>query len=323
MLEKVVENIYKVVVPLPGNPLKELNSYIITGEKNLLIDTGFNKPECEKALRDAFDELGIDHVDLFLTHFHADHCGLVGKFASENSTIYMSSIDGELMNRGATSEYWAELDDLFTLYGMPRMGLGRNTEVHPGNEYSDGSQFELTLLEEGDVLEYGGYKLQVVLTPGHTPGHACLYDAADKILFCGDHILFNITPNICIEIGHENPLHDYFESLIKVEELDVDVLLTAHRAPVNDMHGRIKELYLHHKERLEEIDVILTDQWQTSYDIAGQMHWSIRAKSWEDFPPQQKWFATGEAIAHLQYLHYTDRIEKGEFDGVFYYRKKC
>ena len=36
MLTKVAENIYKKVVPLPNNPLREINAYIITGEKNLV-----------------------------------------------------------------------------------------------------------------------------------------------------------------------------------------------------------------------------------------------------------------------------------------------
>ena len=57
MLTKIADNLYKKVVPLPNNPLREINAYIITGERNLLIDTGFNRPECEEALRDAFREL--------------------------------------------------------------------------------------------------------------------------------------------------------------------------------------------------------------------------------------------------------------------------
>ena len=98
MLTKVAENIYRKTVPLPNNPLRDINAYIITGEKNLLIDTGFNRPECEEALQSAFEELGIQETDLFITHLHSDHCGLIGKFARENSTIYAGETDGELIN---------------------------------------------------------------------------------------------------------------------------------------------------------------------------------------------------------------------------------
>ena len=82
------------------------------------------------------------------------------------------------------------------------------------------------------MLEYGGYRLKAILTPGHTPGHMCLYDEEKKIFFCGDHILGTITPNITIELGADNPLQSYLDSLAKVEKLDVDLLLTAHGTPV-------------------------------------------------------------------------------------------
>lgn len=46
-------NIYCNRIPLPKNPLKSLNSYIIKSpERNLIIDTGFNQPECEAAFSD-------------------------------------------------------------------------------------------------------------------------------------------------------------------------------------------------------------------------------------------------------------------------------
>ncbi len=46
MPEEVASNLYRIVVPLPDNPLKEINSYVITsGDRNLVIDTGMNRPE--------------------------------------------------------------------------------------------------------------------------------------------------------------------------------------------------------------------------------------------------------------------------------------
>ena len=47
MIEEVYKNIFRIEVPLPGTPLKSLNAYcIVGGERALLIDTGFNLPEC-------------------------------------------------------------------------------------------------------------------------------------------------------------------------------------------------------------------------------------------------------------------------------------
>ena len=51
MIEEVAENIYRIEVRMPGNPLKALNSYFIRGdEQDLLIDTGFKLPECREDL---------------------------------------------------------------------------------------------------------------------------------------------------------------------------------------------------------------------------------------------------------------------------------
>ena len=46
VVEQVKENIYRLGVTLPQNPLSELNSYLIRGgERDLLIDTGFRRPQ--------------------------------------------------------------------------------------------------------------------------------------------------------------------------------------------------------------------------------------------------------------------------------------
>ena len=76
LITEVTKNIYKKVVPLPNNPLREINVYFVLGEKNLMIDTGFNRPECEEALKNAVAELGIEEYDVFISHLHSDHCGL-------------------------------------------------------------------------------------------------------------------------------------------------------------------------------------------------------------------------------------------------------
>lgn len=322
MLKKVAENIYQKTVPLPNNPLREINAYLITGERNLLIDTGFNRPECAEALESAFRELGIENPDVFITHLHSDHCGLIGQFAGRGARLYAGETDGELINFEAGNLYWRMLDDLFLKYGFPKADFGRNTDIHPGRKYCHDRRVDFAYVREGDVLRYGGYELEAVMTPGHTPGHMCLYDAKRKVLFCGDHILGTITPNICIELSAENPLRDYLESLEKVEKLDVQLLLPAHGTPVPDMYARIRELYRHHKDRLAEVVQILGDQWKTAYTVARDMTWEIDCRNWDEFPAPQKWFATGEAISHLQYLYFSGRASREERDGVYHYQAR-
>ena len=53
----------------------------------------------------------------------------------------------------------------------------------------------------------------------------------------------------------------------------------------------------------------------TAYQIAGRMRWSIRCRNWADFPLAQKFFAVGEALAHLDHLEAQGRVFRQEIHG--------
>ena len=66
MIEKIYDNpeIYKIEIPLRGNALRVLNSYVIRSRgKVLVVDTGFRKEDCKKALQEGLDQLGLEAAD--------------------------------------------------------------------------------------------------------------------------------------------------------------------------------------------------------------------------------------------------------------------
>ena len=73
---EILPGIYRIPVPLTGNPLKELNSYVIrgngNGDRNVLVDTGFRREECRNAVLEGLKLLGIrmEDTDILLTHLH-------------------------------------------------------------------------------------------------------------------------------------------------------------------------------------------------------------------------------------------------------------
>ena len=70
-----------------------------------------------------------------------------------------------------------------------------------------------------------------------------------------------------------------------------------------------QELLRHHEKRLEETErVVSAGDHMSAYEAASHMTWAIRANSWEDFPINQKWYATGETLAHLTYLYNHGRL---------------
>jgi len=178
---------------------------------------------------------------------------------------------------------------------------------------------ELSILTDDDTIRTGDYNFRCIETPGHTKGHTCLYEAEKKIFICGDHILIDITPNIQCWSDLENPLKDYLASLEKVRELDVELVLPGHRRVFKNHGERIDELTEHHYRRIEEVLTILNNEAKNAYQVASGMSWDINCDSWEQFPLAQKWFATGEAIAHLRYLEEDRSIfrKKGEEKILF------
>jgi len=130
----------------------------------------------------------------------------------------------------------------------------------------------------------------------------CLYEPGKKIFVSGDHILNDITPNIQLWSDEWNPLKEYLASLDKVYELDINLVLPGHRGIFRDCRKRIQELKQHHQDRLDEIVAILGKAKMNAFRVASKMTWDIVSDSWDVFPVSQKWFATGEAIAHLKYL---------------------
>ena len=110
------------------------------------------------------------------------------------------------------------------------------------------SYHEASAVEEGDTFRYGGYCFRAIATPGHTRGHTCLYEPAKKVLVSGDHILFDITPNITCWTQEENPLKSYIASLDKIYGLQVDLVLPGHRRVLGNCRSRITELKGHHQE---------------------------------------------------------------------------
>lgn len=302
MIEEILPDIYKIEIPLSGNPLKAVNSYVIRdAARSLIIDTGLNRKECMDVMQAGLDELGVKqrYTDFFITHLHADHFALVSRLATNTSRVYFNQPDAERYARGGI---WDEMAARARMHGFPEGELQSALRNHPGFRYGSRLDMPLSMVHQGDTIEIGRYRLLCIETPGHTRGHMCLFEPNKKILFSGDHILGDITPNIQAWSDDWNPLREYLLSLDKVYELDVEMVLPGHRSIFKNYRERIRELKQHHGKRAEEVLSILQKGDRNAFQVASQMSWDIICESWDLFPVAQKWFATGEAIAHLIYL---------------------
>ena len=313
--ESIFPDLYRLKIPLPESPLKYLNSYVLkSSDRNLIIDTGLNRPECLEAMQAGLAELSVDlrKTDIFITHLHADHFGLVNRLVTDSNRVFFSRPEKELI------ESWEGFEAMIAYggrNGFPEDQLRAALDKHPGKKFGTRWIPELSLRDDGDLVECGRYNFRCVTTPGHTLGHICLYEADRKILIAGDHILDDITPNIQCWTDGQNPLKWYLASLDKTAALEVDQVLPGHRRLIRDHRARSSQLKRHHEQRLAEVLEILKSGPRDAYQVASRMTWDIKCESWEAFPVTQKWFATGEAISHLRYLEEEGKVERIDGSG--------
>ncbi len=311
VIEEVNSGIYRAEIPLPRNPLKATNAYLLKGTgRNLIIDTGMNCEESKTAMLEVLDELKVDlkKTDFFVTHLHTDHIGLVDVLIDDDAFAYFNRPDYETLS---IDNLWQYVCSMSGKQGFPVAEVEKAIDEHPGQHYNPQKKVDYTMVQEGDVLDYAGLKLHCVSTPGHSLGHTCLYEPGLKWLFSGDHILGDITPNISTYRVDYNPLGDYLNSLDRVYEIPVDLVLPGHRGLVTNWRERIRELKDHHRQRLQEVEAIIARTSPcTAYTVASQMTWDLITDDWSSFPVMQKWFASGEALTHILYLEAQGKVER-------------
>ena len=323
------KGIYTFPIPLPENPLKWLNCYVIKGEndgRNLLIDAGFNRPECREALNEGMAELGLnsENTDVFFTHLHSDHTGNAGYLEKQGFRLIMGGRDHEELHYAPKAVKAADMKKRSYLMGTPSDVIDTALSQNHALLYTS-EPFHAVLVKGGNILEYGGRSLECIETPGHTPGHLCLYDREHKLIFLGDHILFDISPNIVYFPSFPGSLQAYFDSLKKIKAYSIETALPAHRtAGDKTVPERVDELLAHHQARLEEtLQAVAAIPGSTVYEIAGHMTWRIRARNWDEFPAGQKWFAVSECLAHLEHLERQGHIiSKQDEHGVLKFHIK-
>ena len=325
MPEQVLPEIFRIEVPIPHSPLKATNAYLIRGEgRNLLVDTGQNRSESLNALNEGLSKLSVDlgATDIFLTHMHADHSGLLPFFKTPTTRIYASAEDADRVNHMLTAD-----DPMKNLYRAAlRNGFSPEEAKlairrHPGNAAGSQAPLEFSYIEDGDEIQVAEYHFVCIATPGHTQGHVCLYEPEKRFLLSGDHILGDISPNITHFLGDGDPLADFLGSLKKCEALMVEKVLPGHRRIFTDCRGRIRELIEHHQRRAEEVLHILSDAPATGYQVAARMTWDMVYRDWAEVAPAQKYFATGEALSHIHFLERKGLVRRREEpEIVWYYR---
>jgi glyoxylase-like metal-dependent hydrolase (beta-lactamase superfamily II) len=322
-MRQVIEHeggIVQVKVPLPF-PLRWVNGYLIKGCGGYtLIDPGLHTAEAEDCWNVVLRERGAGYPDIeriVLTHHHPDHYGLAGWMQERSGApVLMSSIGYRqtLLLWGEGTPMTAALAELFAEHGMDAETCGAMTEHMNGFMPQVTPQPQVTFLEAGETVRLGDEVYEAIHTPGHAAGHLIFYNAGERRLFCGDHVLPHISPNISWMPGVEdNPLASFLTSLKDVAQLAVDRAYPGHREPFARFAERALELTAHHEERLELMLGRLVEPL-SAYALC-------RSVFGGRLTVHQLRFAMAETLAHLVYLEGEGRaVRERAPDGTWRFR---
>jgi glyoxylase-like metal-dependent hydrolase (beta-lactamase superfamily II) len=317
-------------LPLPPSKLSHINSYLVSGNKGyLLIDTGWGTEKAFNSIKEQLAELGINGQEInqiVVTHAHPDHFGQAGKLRPLfGAKLAFHHLEKEFIETRYIhmDKLIQELGQWLQRNGVPPDKLGELQEASlPMLRFIAPAMPDVTL-HGGETITTGQFSFKVIPTPGHAPGHVCLYEPDKKILFSGDHILPTITPHVGLHPqSGSDPLGAYLDSLEQLKKLDVELVLPGHEQPFAEFKDRIESLILHHRLRNAEIMGALGQEAKNAFQLSTEITWlhDINGVGWHKLANWDKRMAILETLAHLETMRVKGELEMFEKDNIHYYR---
>ena len=240
---KIADNIEMLELPinLMGSERTIYPTLIWDEDNVILVDAGI--PGYLLQLKNVMIEAGVsfDRLNkIIVTHQDIDHIGGIKGIISEKPEVMVLAheedkpyIQGEKKIVRLNPQFMERINALPDAERLKILDMFENSSVKVNQTVSD-----------GEVLPYCG-GIIVIHTPGHTPGHVCLYHQMSKTLIVGDTM--NIIDGQLVgpnkDMMKKEEAMDAINSLKKFKDYDVVNIITYHGGLFNDKpNERIKEL---------------------------------------------------------------------------------
>lgn len=288
------------------------------GNKALFVDVGM------------YDMCGVEFLDealartdtawedaaVFITHSHDDHDGNVEYCLDKGAQrVYMRELPAydESQTRNFLIRCGVERagDDEVFFY-IERL-LKRNGRFE---DYED----RISFVKNGDVIEVGDYRFEVIETPGHTATHVCLIEREKHILFAGDHVL-DTAPGLMSFAPDIRQLQQFLANLAYLKTLDLECVFMCHREPligVDEINAFLEKIIASYDRPINKMQSVLEETPLTVNELARKYYSYL--PSWDEQPPILRSRRLAIALSYLEYLHDSARAERREAaDGALEY----
>lgn len=295
-------------MPLCGHSIGHVNVYALRADDEiLLIDCGWALPGCLDHLDALLQQIGakLDNVSgVILTHVHADHCGLAGDIRRlSGASISMHASDAAQVSfRYEDQGLFIDETALWAHQaGAPTFAADAALEQLKDfrDRFSPMAHPDVLLEDKAEIV-HGRFRLEVIHTPGHTPGHLCFHETTENLLLTGDTIMPHINYSATYRpFSCPDPLGNYKQSLNRLQRYDARAALPGHQEIFRNPAGRARQLLEHQTNRSAAILQQLTAEESTAWELAAR---HPRRRPWRELRVGAQLSALGEAMAHLVYL---------------------
>ncbi len=273
------------------------------------VDRPASRAQWEGVFSHAMQALPILRV--IVTHMHPDHIGLAHWLCERfQAPLWISATDFYTARSLALGRHYHGGDgaaQFFAQHGLtdPDALEAVRDRLDFFKRLVPALPLTFRRLMDGQQLMIGGREWRTIAGYGHAPEHMALHCASLNVLISGDMVLPRISTNVSVfdTEPESDPLTLFLDSIDRFAALPEDTLvLPSHGKPFTGLQVRIRQLHVHHDDRLREVMQACHQRPCSAADILPVL-----------FPRELDWhqttFAIGESLAHLHALWHTGALQ--------------
>jgi glyoxylase-like metal-dependent hydrolase (beta-lactamase superfamily II) len=319
-LREVVDGIFELRLDIPWEE-GQVNCFLLAdGAAVDMVDCGMNSESSLELVRAAIREVGGPSGrlrTLLVTHIHPDHYGAAGELTGRGGVdLLLHRLEVPLVHPRylEIEQLVEEVGRYLRVHGVPPAEAAEMKNASRAIRDVVTPAAPTLQLDGSETIRLGRSDMRVEWTPGHSPGHICLFERGRALLLSGDQLLPELSPNVGLHPqSTPDPLDDYVAGLARLERLSADIVLPAHGRPFRGVAERVTELVEHHERRKRQIVDIVGRDELTAWDVAVAV-WGHRAEL------HHMRLALQEGLAHLQSLSVHGRLRKLARPGAITWR---